>query len=111
MIIRVVTPMDVPSRRIIYQQGLASFLRVGFLVAILSSFFPPLSVRAEETLTVTVNGILRRVSANDTVSISSDAKNVTFRFEADKGALNPTRIRFKLDGVDERWRDGQAWTS
>ncbi|MHA3770456.1 sensor histidine kinase [Verrucomicrobiota bacterium sgz303538] len=98
--------MDAPYRRLTLQQGSARWLRARFLFAAFFGLLLPLSVYAGQTLTVSVDGKPRSVSPNDTVSISSEAKSVMLRFEADRQAVNPARIRFKLDGVDDRWRDG-----
>jgi len=60
------------------------------------------------TLTVNVDGQIIAAAPDGEVSVPSSKSEVTFRFVAETPLRNPERLRFKLEGVDDRWRDGEG---
>lgn len=58
--------------------------------------------------TVNVDGKIIVPAGGSEVLVPSSKSHVTFRFEADTPLQSQGRLRFKLEGFDDRWLDGQG---
>jgi signal transduction histidine kinase len=68
---------------------------------------PALS-HGSDTLTVNVDGKIIPVAPDGEVSVPPSSGDVTFRYVSDQPLQNSGRLRFKLDGFDDRWRHGRG---
>src|SRR6516225_1425859 len=58
---------------------------------------------------VLVDGKLKRWNAGQSLRLGSRPAEVTFNFgPATNSSWQPTRLRYKLEGYDSSWREGQA---
>ncbi len=59
-----------------------------------------------EINSVTVNGNPVPLRGDSSLNLGSAAENITFGFQPGAGSRPPTRLRYRLKGFDDEWREG-----
>ena len=98
-------------------QKLFHFKSVIFLTALLLSFCPTVSALAESAPTETEPLGIQSIRVNDKpvtprrneVNLGPFPENIAFYFSPSSNSIRPTRIRYKFEGVDNKWRDGPCF--